>query len=626
MATNLKFYSSGGEDPTRDAVLAVSSASNKPFGYTEISAEKARQLGTIPDFRILNIETGQRVDPSQISASMPSIHVIDPVTGNLTTQSAINQEQGYKDAVARGEMVEIAPGKYVPTGSAGDPSSPLHQKPEPVTTLSSLNGQKIVNENIQKLQQMQSSYAGPSIVDYLNSIRQPSDIASREGLAKDAGIKNYIGTAEQNTQLLNLLRAPTNNPAQGQIVNSVNQSIQGGGGTPQDIQNYSNAMDTQNQVFNDMSLAEAAKASGNYSEMDYRIKKAEEGTKALNESLTTLYADMKPLREKQLSLLTPGAREQELAKQVNDIKGQIDQFKIQTEEDKFSEFEGVTMGFAGGRASEIDIRAQFKLQRMATEANTLLTELGLEQDAREMEGKSVEMQIKFLQDNFELQQNVQDKITEMEDSVFDAAKGLRAEAKDTLGMILDSLQGVNPVEIPAQTRAQIQTIASQVGIPFEVIEQGLKAQHAQQVFDNSMRASQEARLASEPGGGTELAPEDERTLAGAGFLPAEIKDIQRAVNDFGIDAVLKTITDQRKKAAIQKAYGVQAGGEQFLTKEYLSKYYTEDELKTNAAEAGFRSVWTNWTSEKEKYLTYLVEQVELKRQAGLTDKEIFKDM
>jgi len=50
----------------------------------------------------------------------------DPITGNLTTQAAIDQEQGYKDAVAAGTMKEIAPGKYVPTGSAGDPSSPIH--------------------------------------------------------------------------------------------------------------------------------------------------------------------------------------------------------------------------------------------------------------------------------------------------------------------------------------------------------------------------------------------------------------------------------------------------------------------------------------------------------------------
>jgi len=45
-----------------------------------------------------------------------------------------------------------------------------------------------------------------SIVDYLNSIKQDSSFANRAKLAKQHGIKNYKGTAAQNTQLLNKLR------------------------------------------------------------------------------------------------------------------------------------------------------------------------------------------------------------------------------------------------------------------------------------------------------------------------------------------------------------------------------------------------------------------------------------
>lgn len=51
-----------------------------------------------------------------------------------------------------------------------------------------------------------SAYTGGSIVDYLSSTGKPSDFASRATLAKNAGIANYTGSAEQNTQLLNTLR------------------------------------------------------------------------------------------------------------------------------------------------------------------------------------------------------------------------------------------------------------------------------------------------------------------------------------------------------------------------------------------------------------------------------------
>lgn len=57
-------------------------------------------------------------------------------------------------------------------------------------------------------------HTGLSIVDYLNSIGQPSDFSSRAVLAQQQGIQNYTGTAEQNTQLLSQLREQASPPRQ----------------------------------------------------------------------------------------------------------------------------------------------------------------------------------------------------------------------------------------------------------------------------------------------------------------------------------------------------------------------------------------------------------------------------
>lgn len=59
-----------------------------------------------------------------------------------------------------------------------------------------------------------------SVVDYLNSTGGASDFNSRAGLAAKQGIANYTGTAQQNTQLLGMLKGgssqntqtPQNNP------------------------------------------------------------------------------------------------------------------------------------------------------------------------------------------------------------------------------------------------------------------------------------------------------------------------------------------------------------------------------------------------------------------------------
>jgi len=62
------------------------------------------------------------------------------------------------------------------------------------------------------------AYTGTSIVDYLKSVGQGSDYASRQKLAQEKGISDYTGSASQNTQLLSALNTgnnqmPTNAPS-----------------------------------------------------------------------------------------------------------------------------------------------------------------------------------------------------------------------------------------------------------------------------------------------------------------------------------------------------------------------------------------------------------------------------
>ncbi len=51
--------------------------------------------------------------------------------------------------------------------------------------------------------------ANGSIVDYLNSTGKDSSFQARSQLAKNSGIENFTGTAQQNTQLLNQLQSGT---------------------------------------------------------------------------------------------------------------------------------------------------------------------------------------------------------------------------------------------------------------------------------------------------------------------------------------------------------------------------------------------------------------------------------
>lgn len=52
-------------------------------------------------------------------------------------------------------------------------------------------------------------YNGDSIIDWLNAKGRPSKFADRAKLAKSYGVKNYTGTASQNTLLLNKIKKGT---------------------------------------------------------------------------------------------------------------------------------------------------------------------------------------------------------------------------------------------------------------------------------------------------------------------------------------------------------------------------------------------------------------------------------
>lgn len=69
------------------------------------------------------------------------------------------------------------------------------------------------SQNLELLNKMKNSssgsssaYKGNSLVDYLNSIGKDSSFNARKQYAKQYGIANYTGTAEQNTKLLNAMR------------------------------------------------------------------------------------------------------------------------------------------------------------------------------------------------------------------------------------------------------------------------------------------------------------------------------------------------------------------------------------------------------------------------------------
>lgn len=114
-------------------------------------------------------------------------------------------------------------------------------------------------------------------------------------------------------------------------------------------------------------------------------------------------------------------------------------------------------------------------------------------------------------------------------------------------------------------------------------------------------------------------------LTGVGLSAQDAQNIQNDLKTNSLDEVLKSpgLNDIQKNTIRTLVTGTQG---KFLNPDYFGKIFTDEQLKKSAADAGLRSFWTNWETEKKNYLDYLMKIVDQYRTAGKTDEEILKLM
>lgn len=146
-----------------------------------------------------------------------------PATGYYATYAeAVNAANNINNGINLGANAPAGPTTTAPTGAPAPvtPGAPAPVPGAPATGATPTAPQVDANGNPIPPAPLappanpagpgggaQSTYAGPSVVDYLNSIGQSSDFSSRAKIASNLGIQNYTGSASQNTQMLNSLRS-----------------------------------------------------------------------------------------------------------------------------------------------------------------------------------------------------------------------------------------------------------------------------------------------------------------------------------------------------------------------------------------------------------------------------------
>lgn len=477
------------------------------------------------------------------SVNPQGIDVISSLSGTLKTAPSL-QQQAQKFGVT-GEQLRLQQSSLLPTGKFA-PGIPQQIPKEPVI-LSSLGGQKQVASTQQNLTNIQQ---------LLERGRLLGQQAAQQ-IGKQTG--QQIGVPSQDT-LTNI----STSSSTGKMVADINKAAQGGQVSPDVL---TNLKEKEANALAALSNAQSSSDTKDFRNMDFWYNRYQEEKKDWENQLQTYFTDVKNIREGLMKTLQPSAKEQELNKQLVDLRGNIEQFQLETQKKQISEFEAQTVGFAAGRGRDIEFQRSFKLQEMALKEKNLLLELGLEKEAREYEGKVLKEQLGFFKDDFDLRNKIEDKITQQEEKLFDRMRGLESDAKNSLFKFIDNLEGVDPDKMSSESASKLSELAQQANLDISLVNEALKTQYNRTVFEQSQkietgkREQQRIDIAEEK----EKKVEDEKKVefsnsqissgaATAGLPIADFQKLDTDTQNFFInnDDIVKTRKKEIDNAKIAK--------------------------------------------------------------------------
>lgn len=126
------------------------------------------------------------------------------------------------------------------------------------------------------------------------------------------------------------------------------------------------------------------------------------------------------------------------------------------------------------------------------EEQNLLTRLGLAQEARKITSDTAKAGMDFALQDIQLQQKAQEIINTQNEQILDRAQQLSTASRQTLATMLDQFKGLTIDKLDPAAQAQLATLASQAGIPYDMIVKGMETVKNQITLDNGIKLAKEA--------------------------------------------------------------------------------------------------------------------------------------
>jgi len=190
--------------------------------------------------------------------------------------------------------------------------------------------------------------------------------------------------------------------------------------------------------------------------------------------------------------------------------------------------EPISASAIGGRQENLTERDALKLEVLQREESNLLSRLGLEQEAREVQVQGLEALLGFGQQDIENAFKIQDQIRQEQKDYMDSIDKMEDNDRDALDKILTRFEGLSISDLSPQAQQSLAALASNSGLDFEIVAQGMEIIKNQREFDNLMKIKEANRKAAADAakisGGSGLVP-------GATMTPDQLSPIAKMVYD-----------------------------------------------------------------------------------------------
>lgn len=198
-------------------------------------------------------------------------------------------------------------------------------------------------------------------------------------------------------------------------------------------------------------------------------------TPVTESDFNTMMQEIQAQQDELLGLMVPSDAEQAIKAEVVDLKAQIEKTLTELSMGLNNvEDQPIAMQFITGQQASIERSANAKLQNLARLEQNLLYELGLEQEAREVEASVAQTKLGYLQTNLDVAFKVKQMLQQEEDSIFNRARALKQDAQSALSSILETMAGIDESDMTREQQKQLQDMAIAAGIPYSLLTAGLR--------------------------------------------------------------------------------------------------------------------------------------------------------